>query len=59
MKTHYSTLGVGREFEDDELKTAWRKLSSAMHPDRNGGDRTLWDRYDAARQIIEGGGKPS
>lgn len=23
------------------------------HPDRRGGDRNLWDRYDAARQLLE------
>jgi hypothetical protein len=25
------------------------------HPDRNGGKRDLWDLYDAARQLIDGG----
>ncbi|HYQ69654.1 hypothetical protein [Actinophytocola sp.] len=28
-----------------------------VHPDRNGGRRDLWDLYDAARQLIEGGGR--
>lgn len=27
------------------------------HPDRNGGDRSVWDLYDAARQLLEGGAR--
>jgi len=28
-------------------------VATLAHPDANGGDRTLWDRYDAARQLLE------
>lgn len=31
-----------------------RRAAAVAHPDRNGGDRALWDRYDAARQLLEG-----
>lgn len=31
-----------------------RRAAAVAHPDRNGGNRTLWDRYDAARQLLEG-----
>lgn len=31
-----------------------RQAAGIAHPDRNGGDRDLWDRYDAARQMFEG-----
>jgi hypothetical protein len=33
-----------------------RRASAITHPDR-GGDRSLWDRVDAARQLLEGGGR--
>lgn len=29
-----------------------RRAANLAHPDKNGGDRTLWDRYDAARQLL-------
>lgn len=31
-----------------------RRAAAVAHPDRNDGDRTLWDRVDAARQLLEG-----
>lgn len=30
-----------------------RRAAGVAHPDRNNGDRTLWNRYDAARQLLE------
>ncbi len=35
------------------VKAMLRMAAGICHPDRNGGDRTLWDRYDAARQLLE------
>lgn len=29
-----------------------RRAAGLVHPDRCNGDRTLWDRYDAARQLL-------
>lgn len=34
-----------------------RRAASVAHPDRHGGDRALWDSYDAARQLLEGGAR--
>lgn len=30
-----------------------RRAAAMWHPDRNGGDRTNWDRLDQARQLLE------
>ena len=34
---HYQTLGIQPEASADEVKHAWRRLSSKHHPDRDGG----------------------
>lgn len=44
--------GSSMEFDNGVLL---RRGAREAHPDRNGGDRVLWDRYDAARQLLEGG----
>jgi DnaJ-class molecular chaperone len=36
-QTHYSTLGIDRSATAEEVKAAWRALSSQLHPDRLGG----------------------
>lgn len=35
------------------VKTLLRTAARFLHPDVNGGDHALWDRYDAARQLLE------
>lgn len=34
-KDYYSTLGIGKNATDDEIKTAYRKLARQYHPDVN------------------------
>jgi hypothetical protein len=36
-------------------KELLRAAAKKCHPDRHDGDHTLWDRYDAARQLLEVG----
>ena len=38
MPTHYATLGLKREFTEDELKRQYRLLALRWHPDRNFGN---------------------
>lgn len=37
-----------------EVDALLRRGAGVAHPDRHGGDRTVWDRYDAARQLLTG-----
>lgn len=39
--------------EGASVKLLLRHAAKELHPDRNGGDSSLWERYDQARQLIE------
>ena len=45
MQDYYSTLGVGENASDDEIKSAFRKLAMKYHPDRNPGDASAEEQF--------------
>ncbi|MDK4738777.1 DnaJ domain-containing protein [Rhizobium sp. CNPSo 3464] len=45
MRDPYKVLGVKRDAGADEIKTAWRNLAKAVHPDHNIGDPTATERF--------------
>ncbi len=45
MQDYYSTLGVGENATDDEIKSVFRKLAMKYHPDRNPGDATAEEQF--------------
>lgn len=55
MRDPYEVLGVDRSATQDEIKSAFRRLASQHHPDKNPGDEGAHGRFqeiNAANQIL-------
>ncbi len=50
--THYETLGVARDASPAEIKRAWRRASSAAHPDREGGSQERQQAINRAYEVL-------
>ncbi|HWA78463.1 MAG TPA: J domain-containing protein [Polyangiaceae bacterium] len=51
----YKDLGVSRDASSDDIKKAYRKLASQLHPDKNPGDKKSETRFKAvnrAHQVL-------
>lgn len=49
----YETLGVGKNADDKELKSAFRKLAMQYHPDRNPGDQACEQKFKEINEAYE------
>ena len=52
-RCYYEVLGVERTVNDDEIKTAFRKLALKWHPDRNRGDASSEARFKEINEAYE------
>ena len=50
MSDPYRVLGVSRTASDTEIRTAYRKLVKATHPDHNSGSAEAARRFEAVQQ---------
>ena len=49
MRTHYDSLGVRPDVDDEAIRLAFRMLAKAWHPDSNPGDRWAERRFTDIR----------
>jgi curved DNA-binding protein len=56
MSDYYSTLGVGKNANADEIKKAYRKMAAKHHPDR-GGDTKQFQQIQEAYDTLSDPGK--
>src|ERR1035438_5511944 len=50
---YYEVLGVTREVNDQELKSAYRKQALKFHPHRNPGDHAAEEKFKAASEAYQ------
>ena len=53
MADFYNTLGVPRNASDADIKTAYRKLAMAHHPDRNNGSKEAEEKFKAITEAYD------
>jgi DnaJ-class molecular chaperone len=49
---YYDILGVKKDASEDEIKRAYRKLALKTHPDKNGGDDTMFKKINVAYETL-------
>ena len=52
-RDYYETLGVARNASEQDLKSAYRRLAKAFHPDRNAGDKEAEKKFKEVNEAYE------
>jgi molecular chaperone DnaJ len=50
---YYELLGIGRDADAQQIKSAYRKLAMKLHPDRNPGDREAEEQFKRVSEAYE------
>ena len=53
MSDPYTTLGIGRQASEAEIKSAYRKLAKELHPDRNKDKPNAAERFSKVTQAYD------
>ncbi len=53
MKNYYELLGISQTATEQEIKTAYRKLSQKFHPDKNEGDKFFEEMFKKIQEAYE------
>ena len=49
---YYDILGVPKDATQDQIKKAYRKLAHKYHPDKGGGDESMFKKVNQAYQVL-------
>ena len=52
-RDYYEILGVSKNANEKEIKKAYRKLAIKYHPDKNPGDKTAEEKFNAAAEAYD------
>jgi molecular chaperone DnaJ len=52
-RCYYETLGIARGANEQEIKSAFRRLAKDCHPDRNGGDKAAEQKFKELNEAYE------
>jgi molecular chaperone DnaJ len=52
-KDYYAALGVPKDASTAEIKKAYRKLATTLHPDKNPGDKAAEDRFKEVSEAYD------
>ena len=52
-RDYYEVLGIGKNATDAEIKSAYRKLAKANHPDLHPGDKECEERFKEVNEAYD------